>query len=193
MDPLPLHRRSLDYEAFGAGDELRIVGRLRDERPWAEGTSEVNVLHDMELSVTVRRDDLTITRAVAQMNAFPHRECPAVVAAFANLTGLRVGRGYTRQVQERFGGTRGCTHLEHLARSLGPVVVQATTSYRARTRTGGEPIELVDPAARPWARGSCHVWAEGGPAEQKLAAGWRPGVGPYPAPLVADVVEESGS
>ncbi|MHB1517043.1 MAG: hypothetical protein ACYCVN_11295 [Acidimicrobiales bacterium] len=76
IDPLPLHRRSLDHEAFEAGDQLRIVGRLGDERPWA--------------------------------------------------------------------------------------------------------------------RGPRHVWAEGGPAELKLAAGWRPGVGPCPAPLVADVVEESG-
>ena len=81
-------------------------------------------------------------------------------------------------------GPRGCTHLEQLARSLGPVVVQAVTSRRARAVATGEAEDLTVGAGSPWARDSCHIWAEGGPADQKLAAGWRPGVGPYPAPAL---------
>jgi hypothetical protein len=44
----------------------------------------------------------------------------------------------------------------------------------------------------PWARNSCHVWAEGGVAEQKLAAGWRPGRGTYPAPPLEDILAGAG-
>ncbi len=95
-----------------------------------------------------------------------------------------MARGYTREVQSRFGGPRGCTHLEQLARSLGPVVVQAVTSRRARAVSRGEAVDLLADGGSPWARDSCHIWAEGGMADQKLAAGWRPGIGPYPAPAL---------
>ncbi len=184
---VPLHRRTLTYEAVDHGDDLLVVGRLRDDRPWAEGTDLPAALHDMELRVLVRRADLTVTAATAVMHAFPHAECPAIEDAFAGLVGLSVARGYTRAVQERLGGPRGCTHLEHLARSLGPVVIQAVTSARAAAVLRGEAADLLaagGDGGSPWARDSCHVWAEDGVAEAKLAAGWRPGTGPYPAPAL---------
>jgi hypothetical protein len=181
---LPVHRRAIEYRAFEAGDALTIVGTLQDSRPWAlDGT--VAVVHDMELTVTVRIADLTITESSAVMRTFPHTECPGIVQAFAGLAGLQVARGYTRRVQELFGGPNGCTHLEHLARSLGPVVIQAITSSRALAVSRGEADDIITGTNSPWARNTCHIWAEGGVAEQKLAAGWRPGVGPYPSPTVA--------
>jgi len=186
-EPVPLHRRSIDYEAFDAGDTLLVVGTLRDMRPWAEEGGAVAVVHDMALRVNVRISDMTITEATAEMHSFPHSECPAVVQAFAGLIGLSVARGYTREVQSRFGGPRGCTHLEQLARSLGPVVVQAVTSRRALAVNRGESQDLLSGSGSPWARDSCHVWAEGGVADQKLAAGWRPGTGPYPSLPVEDI------
>jgi len=182
--PVPLHRRSIQYEAFDGGDTLVVVGSLSDSRPWAEDGRSVRTVHDMELRVTVRVADLTITEASAEMRTFPHTECPDITAAFAGLAGLSVTRGYTREVQNRFGGPRGCTHLEQLARSLGPVVVQAVTSRRARSVVQGEAVDLMSGGGSPWARDSCHIWAEDGIADQKLAAGWRPGVGPYPAPAL---------
>jgi hypothetical protein len=191
-EPLPLHRRSIDFEAFDAGDTLLVVGKLRDTRPWAEEGEAVAIVHDMALRVTVRISDMTITQATAEMHSFPHSECPAIVDAFAGLTGLSVARGYTREVQSRFGGPRGCTHLEQLARSLGPVVVQAVTSRRALAVSRGESQDLLSGPGSPWARDSCHVWAEGGVADQKLAAGWRPGTGPYPS-LPVEYIRRAGA
>jgi hypothetical protein len=179
---VPLHRRSVEYEAFDRGDALSIVGRLVDARPWATGGTGVSTVHEMELRVAVRIADLIITEADAVMYTFPHGECPGIVPAFAGLVGLNVARGYTREVQARFGGPRGCTHLEQLARSLGPVVIQAVTSRRALAVGRGEVEDLVTGTSSPWARDSCHIWAEGGVADQKMAAGWRPGTGPYPTP-----------
>ena len=137
-----MHRRSLEYEVFDHGESLAVVGTLRDTRPWAVG-SDVSMVHDMALQVSVRIDDLTITEARAHMHTFPHTECPGIVAAFAGLVGIGVTRGYTRQVQQRFGGPKGCTHLEQLARSLGPVVVQAVTSRRAQAMSRGEADDLL--------------------------------------------------
>ena len=175
------------FDVFAVDDDLVVVAQLRDSRPWAEDGAAVATVHDMELRVRVRPDDLTIVGATAEMHAFPHTECPGIEAAFAGLVGLSVARGYTRAVQARFGGPRGCTHLEQLARALGPVVIQAVTSRRALAVSRGESEDLLAGAGNsgsPWARDSCHIWAEGGPADQKLALGWRPGVGPYPAPAV---------
>jgi hypothetical protein len=186
-ESVPVHRRSIEYEPFDRGDALLVVGRLRDTRPWAEGVQTTSKVHDMELRVSVRIADMAITEAVADMHTFPHSECPAIVQAFAGLKGLNVARGYTREVQRLFGGPKGCTHLEQLARSLGPVVVQAVTSRRALALSRGESGDPVTGSSSPWARDSCHVWAEGGVADQKLAAGWRPGVGPYPSPPLEEI------
>jgi len=177
---IPLHRRSLDFEAFDDDDHITVVGRLRDTRPWADD-GDGFVVHDMELRVTVRLDNMAITEATAKMHSFPHTECPAIVGAFGGLVGISVARGYTRELQARFGGTKGCTHLEQLARSLGPLVVQAVTSKRALAVSRGEAGDMITGQGNPWARDSCHIWAEGGIADQKLDAGWRPGIGPYPA------------
>ena len=191
---VPLHHRSIDYRAWAVEDDLVVVGRLTDSRPWAEDGSAVSTVHDLELRVAVRTADLTITGATAEMHTYPHTECPMIEAAFAGLVGLNVARGYTREVQSRFGGPRGCTHLEHLARSLGPVVIQTVTSRRALSVSRGESEDLLSAAGgtgSPWARDSCHIWAEGGIADQKLATGWRPGTGPYPSPALVTFLDRS--
>jgi len=180
-DAALLHRRTLEFDAFDEGDDLLVIGRLRDRRPWASDATAL--VHDMELRVRVSRSDMTISRCDAVMHAFPHAECPAIVAAFAGLAGLGVTGGFTRSVAARVAGPNGCTHLDQLARAIGPVVVQAVSSRRARELQDGGTGDLpTGDADAPWARNSCHVWADGGVAEQKLAAGWRPGRGPTPAP-----------
>ena len=189
---MPLHRRSIDYRAYVDGGDMVVVGRLTDSRPWAQDGGAVAIVHDMELRVRVRTADLVITGAAAEMHAFPHTECPTIETAFAGLVGLTVARGYTREVQARFGGPRGCTHLEHLARSLGPVVIQSITSGRALAVSQGESEDILAAGGgtgSPWARDSCHIWAEGGIADQKLAAGWRPGVGAYPSPALVTFLD----
>jgi hypothetical protein len=193
---VPLHRRSIDYRAYSDGADLVVVGHLTDSRPWAEDGSAVATVHDMELRVRVRTSDLTITGATAEMFTFPHTECPTIEAAFAGLVGLNVARGYTRAVQALFGGPRGCTHLEHLARSLGPAVIQSVTSRRALSVSQGESADLLSGAGgtgSPWARNSCHIWAEDGIADQKLAAGWRPGTGSYPSPALVTFLRRGES
>jgi hypothetical protein len=191
LEPEPgtvaLHRRSIDYQAYAVDDDLVVVGRLTDTRPWADGGPAPAVVHDMELRVRVRRSDLVIVGATARMHTFPHTECPGIESAFEGLVGLSVARGFTREVQSRFAGPKGCSHLEHLARSLGPVVVQSVTSARSLAVSRGEAEDLLAEGGRsgsPWARDSCHIWAEGGIADQKLAAGWHPGVGAYPSPAL---------
>jgi hypothetical protein len=178
--PLPLHRRSITVEAFEAPTELRVVGRLRDERPWSEA---VPVLHDMELAMAVSLDGLVITSAQATMHAFPHDECPFISPKFAQLEGLSISRGFTRSLRELFAGISGCQHLHELARVTGPAVFQAGASLRARqNHKAGPDATPMDPSGLV---GSCHIWSAGGRGQQKLELGWRPGgTSEYPAPSV---------
>jgi hypothetical protein len=188
MAGTPLHRRIIEFEALEEPGGIVVTGRLRDERPWAAGTELVEHLHDMRLEVHVRGDDLVITEARAVMDRYPHAECPAITEHFGELVGLNVGRGFTRAVQERFAGPLGCTHLEQLARTMGPVVIQAMTSLRAKNRDWARLDTAPSTSPSLFPRNTCHIWAEEGVAEQKLAAGWRPGMYGYPAPPVAVVV-----
>jgi hypothetical protein len=190
-EDVPVHRRTMHLDAHVREENLEIVARLEDRRPWAEGSAMVDVVHDMELRVTVRLGDLEILEAKAVMHTFPHVECPAITEAFSGLVGLRVARGFVREVQNRFAGASGCVHLEHLARALGPLVVQAVTSERALAVFKGDAEDLFSPESAMWTRNSCHIWAEDGVAEQKLALGWRPGQGAYPAPSVVTFREKS--
>ena len=189
---VPVHRRTIELEVFEHPETFEVVARLRDERPWADGVDHVRHLHDMTLHVDVRRVDLTIVASRAEMRTFPHAECPGIEEKFGELVGLNVARGYTRAVQERFGRQLGCTHLEFLARAVGPVVVQATTSAMARASDGAGRREGSGGGALSWLENTCHVWAKDGPGQQKIEAGWSPGRGEYPAPSAVEVRRRAG-
>jgi hypothetical protein len=183
-------------EVFQRGDYFAVVGTLHDERPWAGGSLGPRDLHFMELGLVVRRADMTIVDAAADMQTFPHAECTDIEPTFRELVGLSVARGYSSVVQERFGRERGCSHLEFLARAMGPVVVQGVTSAAAWQVEKGDGEHPMREGGFGFLANTCHLWTEDGPGPQKIAAGWRPGLLGYPAPRVADVrrhiAEEAG-
>ena len=184
---LPVHRRTIEVEVFVRDEHLVVIGTLADVRPWATGEFGPRELHRMELGIVVRRSDMTITDAVADMKTFPHAECTVIEPKFSELIGLSVARGYTSAVQERFGRERGCSHLEFLARAIGPAVVQSVTSAAAQQfeKDGAYP---EGGRALSFLANTCHVFIDDGPGSQKIAAGWRPGMfGLYPAPTVAEI------
>jgi hypothetical protein len=186
-------------EVFQRGDHFVVVGTLHDERPWAEGTHGPRDLHFMELALVVRRADMMIVDASADMKTYPHAECTDIEPNFRDLIGLSVARGYTNAVQERFGRQRGCSHLEFLARAIGPVVVQGVTSSAAWTvehsadgdgdggNGDGHGNHPLSEGGFAFMANTCHVWAEDGPGQQKIAAGWRPGKLEYPAPSAVEI------
>jgi DUF2889 family protein len=179
-------------EVFLRDDYLAVVGTLHDERPWAGGTLGPRDLHNMGLGVVVRRADLCIVDAAADMRTYPHAECTDIEPSFRHLIGLSVARGYTNAVQERFGRERGCSHLEFLARALGPVVVQSVTSSAAWRVEKGDGQYPTGDGRLNFLTDTCHVWAEDGPGLQKLAMGWQPGKLEYPAPSLAEVRRRMG-
>jgi hypothetical protein len=63
------------------------------------------------------------------------------------------------------------------------VAVQGVSSSSAPVGELGS--DDADYRPSPWMRNTCHLWAEGGPAERKLALGWRPGT-VWPVPPLAE-------
>jgi hypothetical protein len=183
---LPHHRRTVVTEVADAEDGLiTVTGRLRDERPWAVDALDLPLVHDIELEVTVSPLDFVVRAVDVRFHAYPHAECVDIAAAHQALVGVTVGRGWNRAIRERLGGPAGCTHLRELARSMAPALLQGAFSARVRAnpRRGQE-----DPVARamlPLIADTCHVWAVGGVADQKLARGWRPGTTQAPVPPLA--------
>jgi hypothetical protein len=184
---LPLLRRTIEMQVFERNGYHVVVGTLQDRRPWASGEFGPREVHSMELGVVVRLADLVIVDAAATMIDFPHAECPVIEDSFAGLVGLSVSRGYTSAVQERFGRQRGCSHLEFLARALGPVVIQAVTAAGARRIEEGASPGGPSEGGLDWLTNTCHIWADGGVGSEKLSAGWRPLKGEYPAPAVVEI------
>ncbi|MGE3329149.1 MAG: DUF2889 domain-containing protein, partial [Acidimicrobiia bacterium] len=182
----PIHRRTIVMEAFEEGDEIRVECRLTDERPHM--TINDGTLHDVALTVTVQSATNLITSARAAMSSFPHAECRSIEDHFSQLEGVSVGRGYLRAVQERFAGPNGCSHLDQLARDLGPMVMQAMTAHKFHDneRAG---VSMADKWSPKWLRNTCHIWADEGPGIAKARIGWRPGLlgSEFPNPPVEEI------
>lgn len=187
------HRRTVVTEVVpSAADEVVVVGRLRDERPWATEPLDLPTIHDLELAVTVSLNDFVVRSVRVGFHTYPHAECVDITEAHEALVGLSIGRGWNAAIRERLGGPAGCTHLRELARQMGPVLLQAAFSARVRARRE-EGVDAVDDhrarAMLPMIADTCHVWATGGVAEQKLERGWRPGTTPVPVPPLAEFEE----
>ncbi|MEI6622280.1 MAG: DUF2889 domain-containing protein [Actinomycetes bacterium] len=187
---IPHHRRSIVFDVYDADNNaVEIVGRLRDERPWASNPLELPVIHDLELDVTVSLTDFTVQGVDVRFHTYPHAECPEIAEAFQQLVGLPVGRGWVNAMRERVGGPAGCTHLRELARGMAPVLLQAAFSAAVRNGYVSTSDASSARALLPMLTGSCHIWAGGGIAEQKIDHGWRPGTTEYPVPPLASFLD----
>ena len=182
-----VHRRSIIMDSYPLDeDHFTVEGRLTDQIPWAEPGQQR--IHDMTLRVTVHLPDLVITAADAGMNSFPHSECPLIAPAFAQLAGISVRRGFTRELRQRLGGVSGCSHLGELARAIGPAVVRTASERMAYARRG-KPVDASSGPV-PLPLGSCHIWATDGAGPRKIEAGWVPGSVDRPVPALETFLED---
>ena len=69
-------------------------------------------------------DSFEIKEVEAVTDAGPYEICPEITANYGKLVGLKIGVGWTREVQKRVGGVHGCTHLRELLKPM------ATTAAR---------------------------------------------------------------
>ena len=175
---MPVHVRTIRIDAGkvvtdgdAASAALRIHGSLEDRRPqgvpdWIQHDGDV--IHHMEVTLTVTWPDLVVAAIDSVMRTFPHAGvCPDALPPLQGLVGVAVGRGFTRAVNERIGRERGCTHVAALILAMGPVVRQGAGAAFGFAAPG-------DPQGTPWFVNSCQAWREGGPLHRAWRAGEMP-------------------
>ena len=156
----PQHLRDVRYRSFLRDDGLMDVeGELIDtkahdimlhgERRVPAGTP----IHHMWLRVTIDRE-FRVTAIEAAMDDFPLGECPEALASLQSMVGVQMGRGWRMFIQERLGGTLGCTHLREL------LVNMATAAFQ----TDHSAFRTADPAQPPAFLGQCRGWGFQGQA-----------------------------
>lgn len=152
-----MHTRSITLQGFQRDDGLwDIEANLVDTKTYSfpnhdRGSIEAGEpLHGMWVRITVD-DDLLIHEAEASTDYAPFFQCADIAPAYARLKGLRIGKGFDKQVREIFSGPHGCTHLRELLRPL------ATTAYQTiyPTREKKRRQEAAD--KRPGILDSCYA------------------------------------
>ena len=166
----PRHHRSIDVQVYARADGLwELDAQLTDTKSrdvtLANGVRKAGEpIHDMVLRLVFDRDT-TIVAAGSESRSVPYPgHCDDHGDAYAALVGMNLLRGFRRDVQQRLGGTRACTHLTELTQVLPTAVVQAFA---------GDVIQ-TDPNApqRPFQLDGCHALRVAGPVVHEHYPRW---------------------
>jgi hypothetical protein len=137
-------------------------------------------VHHMQLAIELAFPRLEIVSATALFESHPQDQCPSITQHYDKLVGLSIGRGFTKNVGELFGGPRGCTHVTALINAMAPVAMQCFWSMRAaEAKLSGEPQSMFDRQRSDdnddnmWQGivNTCHIWDENGQAVADRRAG----------------------
>lgn len=166
------HRRSLEVLIYRRPDDLwEVDACLQDTKTrdaqMVDGVRPAGTpLHQLRLRLLVN-SQLDVLQAGSYSEWAPYAgHCADHGDAYAALAGLNLGRGFRREVVERLGGVRGCTHLTELAQVLPTAVIQGMVG------------EVLDPrgtapgAQQPFQLDRCHALRTDGPVVQRHYPRW---------------------
>ncbi|RJF98532.1 DUF2889 domain-containing protein [Noviherbaspirillum saxi] len=166
--PVFAHRRTIDCQSARREDGLwELQATLHDFKgtpfPTATGGKVMpgEALHHMQLTL-VFNDALTIQTAQTRLFSGPAPDCHHVDTSYDALIGMTLGPGFSRQAQERFGGIRGCTHMNELLPIATTVAIQTVLAKRMEGGTA------VLKAYAPAFVNQCYTWRSDGPAIQSI-------------------------
>jgi hypothetical protein len=178
-----IHQRAYEIGSYAEDENhFRLIGHVRDVKPdgmWGIEDTEPLTIHHMELHLVVHAATLTITEVFSKMHVTPHHHCVVIEAAYQELVGVSIARGFTNKVKELFGGPRGCTHIGALTNAMAPVALQSIWAFfHLNHDASQEPTEEQRNAAAEARRmgtlrnkNTCHVWAEDGEQFVNVANG----------------------
>ena len=158
-----VHFRRIDMRGFRRSDGLyEVEGRVTDRKPHdltvpGDGRTVPahQPIHDMGVQL-VFDEDMVVHDVRTFTQSAPYAECAEGGRALQSLKGLRIASGWSREVRNRLGAGRSCTHLAELLIPLGTVAFQSVSELRM-----SRP-EQLDKAGRPVKIDSCYAYrAEG--------------------------------
>jgi Protein of unknown function (DUF2889) len=181
-DDLPCVVRSKKVHVSPCGpDTYRAVAQLSDtahntsSRGHADRTDEdpnrcaAGVIHDFGVEAMVQGPDLTVTKLEVWADAYPYRQCPAILTGCQVLVGKSLASGWRKAVLDTLGSTAGCTHMTTLLVGLAEVrtmvfflQMNAAEAFNERTRADGSWTATALDLGLPIVN-ACHVLTEAGP------------------------------
>ncbi len=148
------HTRRVRYEGYKRADGLwDIEAHLTDiknhDYKLKTGVRRAGQpIHEMWVRITIDRE-FNIVEAVASSDKVPYPGgCELIAPAYKGLVGLNLLRGFRKNVFEKFGKTRGCTHMTEM---LGGLPTAAIQSF-----AGDVPEERED-GPKPFQLDQCHA------------------------------------
>ncbi len=175
-----MHTRTYTVRSFQEGPGLmRLRGAILDEKPprlFFPEDDERLAIHEMVVDLVLTVPSLSISAVEVVMEVTPHLHCTSIESSYEQLIGLSIGRGFNREITDRFGGVSGCTHIGALLRAMAPVAVQSMWSMH-HLDPENSPMDPVadDEQSRRDAMifnlNSCHVWDENAELAQTALRG----------------------
>jgi hypothetical protein len=169
----PLHTREIKCAGYLRDDGLiDVEAELRDISP--DGTDLLfrmvqpgADIHHMQVKATLSAD-LVIQDISATMLTGATSMCPEITAAYGELKGLALRKGFRQEVKARVGGVRGCTHLTDLLGPMATTAMQSHFAHQRALRNGRRPADGIGLMPRPAVIGTCHTYHADSVATQVL-------------------------
>ena len=181
-----VHTRSICVKAYARDDGLwDLEAELTDVKEkdfaLAVGIRKAGEpVHAMQLWLTIDKA-LNVVDARAQSDWVPYPgHCDSFGDDYRQLVGLNLLRGFRHAVQQRLGGTQGCTHLTELAGVLPTAAIQAFAGEIYRPRDQAHEPDAADHrevGQRPFQLERCRALRVDGPAVAKYYPRWYTGNG----------------
>jgi hypothetical protein len=148
------HTRRVRYEGYKRADGLwDIEAHLNDVKNHdyrlKTGVRRAGQpIHDMWVRVTIDRR-FGIVAAAASSDAVPYPGgCENIAPHYGGLVGLNLMKGFRKEVWERFGRTKGCTHITEMLGGLPTAAIQTFA---------GEMPEESEHGPKPFQLDQCHA------------------------------------
>jgi hypothetical protein len=164
------HSRSVRFEGYARADGLwDIEAHLTDIKPQdyalAPGVRPAgSPVHDMWIRITIDRR-MNIIGAQACADAVPYPSyCDAIAPDYSAVVGMNLMRGFRKELHERFGALRGCTHVTELLSQFPSAAIQLFA---------GEQRDNYDDGTKPFHLDRCHALDTAGEAVRLYYPRWR--------------------
>jgi hypothetical protein len=168
--------RRRDFEIVPIGeDTYGFTASLVDRSFGGEyepGVESV-LMHHFTATGRLGGPDLELLELDIDADRHPFPMCPLVLPAAQQLVGLPIANGWRRQVLDRFGGERGCTHVTTLLLTLSELTtlvyfqrMNARSTYGPKGLAGGEWM-ATGLAVVPGLVNACHALVADGPVVRR--------------------------
>lgn len=168
--------RKITCNGYAREDGLwDIEGHLRDTRghdystEWRGEVKQGEAGHEMWLRWTIGEDIVIRAIEVVTDSAPYPLICPNAASGYQRLVGVRIGKGFIQEVQDRIARTEGCTHLFTLIQAAATATMQTMAGQFSQAGDKQKAVTLYGPATtRPALIGTCLSYAPDSVVVKKL-------------------------